>query len=136
MFTTGRGRQEDVPRLAHEHEFYDEYWASKRVDFSKVKVPMYVLGSYSTSLHLTGSIRAFREAKSENKWLRIHPHQEWYEDYHYSSVDDLDRFFTRYLKGEENGWEATPRVRVSMYRFGQTVNNRVSLTLVSSIRPS
>src|SRR5271170_1877093 len=107
--------------MAHEHEFYDEYWASKRVDFSKVKVPAYILGSYSTSLHLTGSIRAFREAATENKWLRIHPHQEWYEDYHYSSVDDLDRFFTRYLKGEENGWEATPKVRVSMYRFGQTV---------------
>ena len=108
--------------MANEHEFFDEYWASKRVDFSKVKVPCYILGSYSTSLHETGSIRAFREANTENKWLRIHPHQEWYEDYHYSSVDDLDRFFTRYLKGQENGWEATPKVRVSMYRFGQTVN--------------
>ena len=107
--------------MAQEHEFYDAYWASKRVDFSKVKVPSYILGSYSTSLHLTGSIRAFRESNTESKWLRIHPHQEWYEDYYHSSVDDLDRFFTRYLKGVENGWEATPKVRVSLYRFGQTV---------------
>ena len=107
--------------MAAEHEFYDEYWASKRVDFSKVKVPMYVLASYSSSLHTTGSIRAFRESNTENKWLRIHPHQEWYEDYFHSSVNDLDRFYARYLKGEENGWEATPKVRVSMYRFGQTV---------------
>jgi len=118
---SGRGRQEDVSTLAQEHEFFDEYWASKRVDFSKIKIPAYILASYSTSLHLTGSLRAFKEINTDKKWLRIHPHQEWYEDYHYSSVDDLDRFFTRYLKGVENGWEATPKVRVSMYRFGETV---------------
>jgi len=66
-----------------------------------------------------GSIRAYNETNTDNKWLRIHPHQEWYENYHYSSVDDLDRFFSRYLKGEENGWEATPKVRVSLLRFGE-----------------
>ena len=72
-------------------------------------------------LHTVGSVRAFREIDTDKKWLRFHPHQEWYEDYLYSSVDDLDRFFERYLKGKQNGWETTPRVRVSMYRFGQRV---------------
>jgi predicted acyl esterase len=72
-------------------------------------------------MHTLGAIRAFNETNTDKKWLRIHPHQEWYEDYHYSSVDDLDRFFTRYLKGEENGWEATPPVRVSLLRYGETV---------------
>jgi predicted acyl esterase len=117
----GRGRQEDVPSLAYEHEFHDAFWKTKLVDFSKIKIPSYILGSYSTSLHTMGAIRAYNETNTEHKWLRIHPHQEWYEDYHYSSVDDLDRFFTRYLKGVENGWEATPKVRVSMLRFGEMV---------------
>ncbi|KAK5241121.1 hypothetical protein LTS06_012219 [Exophiala xenobiotica] len=27
-------------------------------------------------------------------------------------------FFRRYLKGEEKGWEAAPKVRVSLYRYG------------------
>ena len=117
----GRGRQEDVPTLAVEHEFHDKFWATKMVDFSKINVPSYILGSYSTSLHTMGAIRAYNETNTDKKWLRIHPHQEWYEDYHYQSVDDLDRFFTRYLKGEDNGWEATPKVRVSMLRFGETV---------------
>src|SRR5271163_315088 len=119
----GRGRQEDVPTMALEHEFDDQYWRAKNVDFSKISVPSYILGSYSTSLHTMGAIRAFQETNTDKKWLRIHPHQEWYEDYHHSSVQDLDRFFERYLKGIENGWEATPKVRLSMYRFGEKVQS-------------
>ena len=103
------------------HEFYDAYWKSKCVDFSKIKVPSYVLGSYSSMLHTMGAVRAWRNTNTDQKWLRFHPHQEWYEDYHHRSVDDLDRFFTRYLKGEENEWENTPKVRISMYRFGDKV---------------
>ena len=77
-------------------------------------------------LHTVGSCRAYKEIKCNDKWLRIHPHQEWYEDYLHSSVDDLDRFFERFLKGKKNGWEATPKVRVSMYRFGETVRQPFS----------
>ena len=120
----GRGRQEDIATMAEEHEFFDAYWQTKRVEFSKIKVPTYMLASYSSMLHTVGSIRAFREINTDQKWLRIHPHQEWYEDYLHSSVQDLDRFFERYLKGVENGWEATPRVRVSMLRFGENVRHQ------------
>lgn len=117
----GRGRQEDVTEMAAQHEFFDKYWENKRVDFSKIKVPSYILGSYSSMLHTVGAVRAWKDTNTDQKWLRFHPHQEWYEDYHYRSVDDLDRFFTRYLKGEDNGWETTPKVRVSLYRFGDRV---------------
>jgi hypothetical protein len=107
--------------LAEDHEFFDAYWKTKRVDFSKIKIPSYILGSYSSALHTVGAVRAFREIDTDKKWFRIHPHQEWYEDYYAPSVDDLDRFFERYLKGIENGWEVTPKVRVSLYRYGETV---------------
>ncbi len=109
--------------MAFEHEFFDKYWQNKRVDFSRIKVPSYILGSYSSMLHTIGAVRALQGIDTEKKWLRIHPHQEWYEDYHYRSVDDLDRFFERYLKGKENGWEATPKVRVSLYRYGDKVRS-------------
>lgn len=112
--------------MADAHEFYDAYWKSKVVDFSKIKIPSYILGSYSSMLHTMGSVRAWREINTDKKWFRIHPHQEWYEDYHYRSVDDLDRFFERYLKSIENGWENTPPVRVSMYRFGETVTSHLN----------
>jgi predicted acyl esterase len=124
--------------MAEEHEFFDAYWKGKQADFSKIKVPTYMLASYSSMLHTVGSIRAFREINTDKKWLRIHPHQEWYEDYLHSSVQDLDRFFERYLKGVENGWEATPRVRVSMLRFGENVTSQadIGLMVVSGLRSS
>lgn len=31
--------------------------------------------------------------------------------------DDLQKFFDRYLKGIENGWEDTPKVRLTMISF-------------------
>jgi hypothetical protein len=77
-------------------------------------------------LHTMGSVRAWRGINTDQKWLRFHPHQEWYEDYLGRSVDELDRFFARYLKGEENGWELTPKVRVSMYQYGDKVFHKVS----------
>ncbi|KAK5262838.1 hypothetical protein LTR96_011686 [Exophiala xenobiotica] len=47
-----------------------------------------------------GAIRAWRDTNTDKKWLQLHLHQEWY------------------LKGEEKGWEAAPKVRVSLYRYG------------------
>ncbi|KIX00634.1 uncharacterized protein Z518_09699 [Rhinocladiella mackenziei CBS 650.93] len=91
---------------------------NKCVDFSRINVPSYILGSYSSMLHSVGAVRAWQNTNTDKKWLRFHPHQEWYEDYYHRSMEDLDRFFTRYLKGEENGWEATHKVRVSLYRYG------------------
>lgn len=39
----------------------NEYWQDKRADFSKIKVPAYILASYSTGLHTEGSLRCFEE---------------------------------------------------------------------------
>ena len=72
-------------------------------------------------LHTVGAVRAWQDTNTQQKWLRFHPHQEWYEDYYHNSVEDLDRFFAKYLKGEENGWELTPKVRISLYRYGDKV---------------
>jgi predicted acyl esterase len=51
---------------------------------------------------------------SGDKWLRVHNTQEWPDYYDEANVEDLRRFFDRYLKDEQNGWEATPRVRYSV----------------------
>jgi hypothetical protein len=39
---------------------------------------------------------------------------EWYDQYTPANQEDLLRFFDHYLKGSDNGWEQTPRVRVSI----------------------
>ena len=47
------------------------YWDDKRADFSKIEVPAYVLGSYSTNLHTLGAFRAYDEITHEQKWYFI-----------------------------------------------------------------
>ncbi len=51
---------------------------------------------------------------SQDKWLRIHNTQEWPDYYDEANVEDLRRFFDHHLKGVDNGWEQTPRVRYSV----------------------
>lgn len=48
--------------------------------------------------------------------LRVHPCQEWYDLYQQDTDDELQKFFDRYMKGIENDWESTPKVRVSILR--------------------
>lgn len=51
--------------------------------------------------------------------LRIHHTQEWYDLYSPWSVNDLHKFFDRYLYGKQNGWDDTPRIRQSLLGFNR-----------------
>jgi len=61
MITTGNGQIEDLPAMMGMDAVMSEYWRDKRADFSKIKVPAYILASYSTGLHTEGSLRCFEE---------------------------------------------------------------------------
>lgn len=54
--------------MLEKYPLMNEYWASKRVDISKITVPAYILASYSTFLHTFGSFRGFVEIPHEKKW--------------------------------------------------------------------
>ncbi|MDN5635992.1 CocE/NonD family hydrolase C-terminal non-catalytic domain-containing protein [Brevibacterium sp.] len=60
------------------------------------------------------TVPAWRRMASEQKWLRIHNSQEWPDYYDEANVEDLRRFFDHFLRGIDNGWEETPRVRYSV----------------------
>ena len=53
----------------------------------------------------------FERISSEQKWLEIHGRKKW--EYYYSreSVEKQRKFFDHFLKGADNGFESTPRVR-------------------------
>jgi uncharacterized protein len=76
-----------------------------------IQVPAYIVASYTSGLHVTGTFRGWEWIPSKDKWLRVHNTHEWPDLYQYE--DDLRRFFDHYLKGLDNGWESTPRVRIS-----------------------
>lgn len=110
----GHGQKEDLLTEAELHPLMDSLWEEKIPAFERITVPAYVVASYSNTLHTAGTFRAWRRMASEEKWLRVHNSQEWPDYYDEANTEDLRRFFDHFLKGEENGWEDTPRVRYSL----------------------
>jgi hypothetical protein len=110
----GKNLKEDVLSEAERYPLTNTLWENKIPEFDRVEVPAYVVASYSNTLHTAGTFRAWRRIASNHKWLRIHNSQEWPDYYDEANVEDLQRFFDRYLKDVANGWETTPRVRYSV----------------------
>lgn len=110
----GMNRVEAADVMVERYPLMNSYWADKRAKLERIVVPAYVVASYSNSLHARGTLEAFNTISSKDKWLRIHNTQEWPDLYQPENLEDLCRFFDHYLKGENNGWEETPRVRMSV----------------------
>lgn len=124
-FASNGGRLEDQPRMIVEKPFMCDYWQDKAAKIENIHIPAYVVASYTNSVHTHGSFAGFRRLGTSEKWLRVHNTNEWYDYYTPENVEDLRRFFDRYLKGIENGWEETPRVRLSVLNpGGQDIVNR------------
>jgi predicted acyl esterase len=110
----GNGRTEDVAAMTCAYPLFNEYWQSKVADHPKTEVPAYIVASWTNLLHTCGTLEGWRSIGSPEKWLRIHNTHEWTDYYNPVNVEDLRRFFDHYLKGTDNGWEATPRVRLTV----------------------
>lgn len=112
-FTVGDGYIDDMVANAEKCPFLNAYWEDKIARLSQVRIPTYATASWS-HLHLRGSIEGFRKIRTPKKWLRIHREFEWPDAYCSEGVEDLRRFYDRYLKDIRNGWELTPKVRVEV----------------------
>lgn len=110
----GAGRVEDMTAMQRDHPFFDDYWRTKAPDVSKINIPVYAVASWTNPLHVRGTFEAYKELGTTDKWLRVHDSHEWADYHDPANMDDLRRFFDRYLKGEENGWEETPPVRLML----------------------
>ena len=105
---------DDTAANSEKYPFIDcDYWKDKDPIWKNITCPVYVTACWN-HFHLRGSIQAFRKIKSRKKWLRAHRDFEWPDAYNNANLQDLERFFARYLKGERNGWELTPTVRLEV----------------------
>ena len=110
--------------MINKYPLMNAYWEDKIARLENIDVPAYVVASWTNPLH-DNTCDAFRRISSQNKWLRVHNTQEWSDYYAQENVEDLRRFFDRYMKGIENGWEQTPCVRLSILDpGGKDVVNR------------
>lgn len=105
------------------HSMMDKYpdphhpfWAiNERAQLQNIKIPTYIGASWNSPLHTYGTFRAWCMIPSKEKWLRVHDTHEWEDANTPKNRDDLRKFFDHYLKGMDNGWEKTPKARVTLY---------------------
>ena len=98
----------------------DEWWSSKRAKLDRIVVPALVCASWSDhGLHTRGSLLGFERIASQQKWLFTHGRRKWETFYGNEARTIQLRFFDHFLKGLDNGWQDTPRVRLEV-RSSQT----------------
>ncbi|MEV7678738.1 CocE/NonD family hydrolase [Streptomyces sp. NPDC088341] len=107
------------------HAFDDAYHRERSAHWDAIDVPVLSCGNWGgQGLHLRGNVEGFVRAASTRKWLEMHGHAHWplfYTDY---GVDLQMRFFDRYLKDEQNGWEDRPAVQLQIRHVDGTFTER------------
>ena len=77
-------------------------------------------------LHTRGSLEGFERIASAQKWLYTHGGRKWERFYAPEAREVQRRFFDHFLKGEPNGWETTPRVRLAVRRSREVCDMRAT----------
>ena len=97
------------------HPLDDDYHRARSPDWSKVTVPFLSAANWGgQGLHPRGNFEGFMRAASEQKWLEVHGLEHWTHFYtDYGRKLQL-RFFDHFLKGEANGWDREPAVRLQV----------------------
>jgi len=117
---TGQQQVERFDLMAKKFPVMNDYWADKSANLEAIEIPAYVGTDTTCDLHRMGTFEGFRRLGSAEKWLRVNNRQEWTDQYDPDNQLDLLRFFDHYLKGHNNGWENTPRIRMSILDPGGT----------------
>lgn len=108
-------RTEDTDTNMQAHPLYDEYWASKDVDLAAIKIPAYIVASWSDhGLHTRGTLEAYKAISSPEKWLEVHGRKKWGYYYDPQNVAKLRQFFDHYLKQTGPGVASLPKVRLEL----------------------
>ena len=93
----------------------DAWYKARSPRWDKVTVPFLSAANWGgQGLHPRGNFEAFSRAASKHKWLEAHGGTHWVEFYTDYGVGLQKRFFAYFLKGEKNGWNKEPTVRLQV----------------------
>ncbi|MEO0983902.1 MAG: CocE/NonD family hydrolase [Pseudomonadota bacterium] len=85
------------------------------IALDEITVPALICASWSDhGMHTRGSFEGFKHIASEQKWLYTHGQPKWDVYYSDEALEVQTAFFDHFLKGEDNGFEARPRVRLEV----------------------
>ena len=96
------------------HPTYDDFWKLRNPDFSKIQVPVFVVGAlHKVGLHLRGVVRGYEELKTPKKMMLIHGVMDGDEMAIYNSPEMqllMLRWYDHWLKGNDTGIMDEPPV--------------------------
>ena len=114
-WSVGTGRIEDLLAETKEHPLFDDFWASKAATFNGIKVPAYIVASWTDQgMHTRGTLEGFKRISSKQKWLEVHGRKKWAQYYEPACVQRQLEFFDHYLRGVANGVPNWPKVRLEV----------------------
>jgi predicted acyl esterase len=105
--------------------WYEE--RSARLD--RIEIPALVVANWGgLGLHLRGTILGYLGVASREKWLKVQSGSYFLTFLQPESVALQRKFFDRYLKNIDNGWESEPKVEVAVRAHDDTVRRVVDDT--------
>lgn len=110
-----RANREEYVQNVLAHPLLDEWYAARSGDMTKIDIPAFVVANFGgLGLHLRGTIEGWRWISSKDKWLKIQRGSYFVSFFMPQNVALQRKFFDRYLKGLDNGWEGEPRVEIEV----------------------
>jgi predicted acyl esterase len=110
-----RNSIEDLETETKEHPLFDDFWRSKKADFSKITTPAFVVASWTDQgLHTRGTFEGFKHIASKEKYLVAHGQKKWAHYYVPENMRKLRSFFDHYLKGADTDVKSWPKVTVEV----------------------
>ena len=108
------------------HPLDDEFYRERSPNFDQIEIPALVVANYGgLGLHLRGTVEGFLNIASKDKWLKLQTGSYFLTFLMPENVKLQQRFFDRFLKQINNGWERESRVEVCVRGVDDQVHDNV-----------
>ena len=98
----------------------DDYYRERMVDSARIQAPLLSAANWGgQGLHPRGNYEGFLAAGSKEKWLEVHGDTHFTHFYSNYGMGLQKRFFGRFLKGADTGWDQQPRVSLNIRHPGE-----------------
>jgi hypothetical protein len=122
-----KANREDYIANVLAHPTLDAWYRARIPELEKIELPTLAVANWGgLALHLRGTIAGYMGIASREKWLKIQSGPYFITFLLPETIVMQRRFFDRYLKGIENGWEKEPRVELDLRAVDDTVKRTVT----------